>query len=498
MKKILFATIAIVGMMLSSCDDYLDINTNPNNPSESELGADLILPAVEMNVAASYGDYLRFVGGYFAQHYSQMFGTSNFLAYSRFQIAANSSSGMVYTQLYQRAISNAETVRNLAKSSEEWGTYLAATVLRAVSFAALVDCYGETPYTETLSNVTQPAFDDGRTVYDGILAELDEALAKVSSSDAVATNFLYPNEDATKWIRFANALKLKLYMRIANVDDSVLSEVKTLIDEDNFPTEDVAWTSCWGPSAGEENPYYAEEFATNFGSTQTNVIANVAIVNTMKQASYTDPRLAAFFEVNNEGGYRGGVSGTNFSTAAGTLSDGSWNRPKMAYDSPLSLISLAEVEFFKAEYYARSSNSTKAAEAYANAVAASFASAGVQGADACVAQYPYDQSNWKESIGMAKWVALSGVDNFEAWCELRRLGYPEFSDISGANIFNGSDYDDSVYVPGTLYTPIQVYSPVGSKQVVQRFPYAEAATTRNANTPEQDESLYKTPVFWAE
>jgi hypothetical protein len=38
------------------------------------------------------------------------------------------------------ALKNLETIRTLAKDKEEWGTYLAATTLRAFGVQALVDC----------------------------------------------------------------------------------------------------------------------------------------------------------------------------------------------------------------------------------------------------------------------------------------------------------------------------------------------------------------------
>ena len=38
---------------------------------------------------------------------------------------------------------------------------------------------------------------------------------------------------------------------------------------------------------------------------------------------------------------------------------------------------------------------------------------------------------------------------------------------------------------------------LGSNKVLQRFPYAESSSTRNANAPKQDDTVYGTPVFWA-
>ena len=250
MKKIAIISTIVLGLATTSCDDYLDINQDPNSPAESNMTTSIMLPAAEMNLAGSYGDFLRITGGYYAQHYAQTFGTSNYLDYSQFKMSATRSSS-TYTQLNSRVLKNLQTIRSMAEQSEEWGTYLAATTLRAFTYQTLVDCYGELPYSEAfdVSN-TSPKYDDGADIYAGILAELDEALKKAQPSDLVATNFLYQGENAANWIKFANALKLKIMMREIDVKGDVSSAVGALIAENNFPADDVAYAGCWGSEAG--------------------------------------------------------------------------------------------------------------------------------------------------------------------------------------------------------------------------------------------------------
>ncbi len=131
-------------LTLTSCDDYLDINQSPNSPAVENLTASMIYPGAEMAFANSYGDYLRITGGYFAQHYSQIFGTSNYLDYSQFKQSAVRSSS-TYTNLTTRTLQNMETVRILAEKDNDWGSYLAATVIRVATYQTFVDCYGEIP-----------------------------------------------------------------------------------------------------------------------------------------------------------------------------------------------------------------------------------------------------------------------------------------------------------------------------------------------------------------
>ena len=505
MKKLAIITTIVLGLATVSCDSYLDINQDPNSPSEGNMSTDILMPAVEMNLAGSYGDFLRITGGYYAQHYTQTFGTSNYLDYSQFKMSATRSSS-TYTQLYQRALKNIETIRSLAAAKQEWGSYLAATTLRAFIFQTLVDCYGSVPYSEAFNVAnTSPKYDEGQVVYAGVLKELDEALKKASAGDKVATNFLYQGERAANWIKFANAVKLKLLMREVDVVDSALQKAGAIIAEGNLPSADVEYSGIWKNESGQMSPFYAEEFSSAWGSNQINVVANLAIIGTMCQRDeddnviYEDPRLSAFFEKNGSGTYRGGISGTNFSTSATYKSD-YWCRPVASYDMPVYLITVSEIEFFKAEYYARKNQVAEAQAHYEAAIEASCATAGVGGAATVIAQFPYDQNNYKKSIGISKWIALAGTNNFEAWCEVRRLNYPAFGNVSGSDMYDelhDASYRPDLYQPATLYTPIKVEDKLGANQILERWPFAESSSSRNSSTPKFADSDFKNPIFWS-
>lgn len=504
MKRLYILSVVTLGLAaMTSCDDYMDVNTDPNSPSADVVTTSMIMPAVEMNLAASYGDFMRITGGYFAQHYAQEFGTSNYVDYSSFYISATRSSS-TYTQLFQRVLSNAQAIIEKAESENDYGTLLAATTIRAFTYEALVDCYGEVPYTEALRGITSPAYDDGETIYRGILAELDAALEKTSTGDVVCSNFLYPGEKADKWIKFANSLKLRILTRSVDKLSDLQSSLDKLVADGNFIDSDVQWAGCWGNESGQESPFFAEEFATNFGSTQINVVPNIAILGTMIQDSYVDPRITAFWTTGSNGKYNGYISSNvqilqGTVDAAGNTCDASYfSRPVASYDMPVVILSLSDVEFYLTEYYAKKNQATDAADHYSAAVNASFDACGVAGADANISQFPYDQNNWKKVIGIAKWVANAGFNGFEAWCEMRRLDYPTFENpsVTGADFDNGSVLDPSSYSPGTIYTPKNVRSEIGANSLIERWPYAESSTARNSNAPAFPG--HTKPVFWAE
>ena len=499
MKKIFTIIAAVAALSLTSCKDFLDINHSPNSPEEDQATVDMVLPAAEMALCARYGDVYRIIGGYLSEHYTQYFGTSNYLSYSQFYISSGATTNS-YVDM-NRSIANANFVMQKAKDNELWGTYLAATCIKAFAYQALVDAYGETPYSEANKGKENlsPKYDEGKDVYKGIIEELSDALGKINnpSEYPVATNLLYNGEDATNWVKFGNALLLKLYMRERAVV-SVDQYLTALVDEGNFPTSDVAWTCLNKNESGKANPFYQEEFASYFGSTQKNCVLNAALYRTLSANS--DKRLNKFFSANTAAGaYWGSISGYNMSLS-NNYKDAAFCRPNAKYNDPVYLISLAEINFWLSEYYQKVKNdAAKAQDYYEAAIEASFESAGLTAADAApiIAAYPYSAAKADEYIGIQKWVALSGINSFESWCEMRRLGYPAFGGKKAEDIYNFStdQLDASVLEPGELYTPYQVNAQVGANKLPQRWLYPQASIDYNTNCPAEKPLTEK--VFWA-
>lgn len=489
-KIIILAGCAVMG--LASCS--LNINDNPN--AISNASNDNIFPTAEMNLATTMGVAFNIYGGCNAEMYAQNAGCTNYLKYSQFEVTS-ANTGSSYSQLYSRVLQQLEVVRK--QSADEPGTYLAATALRAYTFQVLVDAYGETPYSEALTDNTQPKYDDGKDVYAGIIAELEEAKTAATPSSSVCANILFGKTKAisgtaAEWIKFANSILLKLYMRESGVAD-VSSKVAALVDEDNFISSDVVFDRCWSDAAGSYSPLFAEQKKIT-----SDLILNYDITATVRAEGVSDLRLYTNWNEGNKG-MIGNVSGTNLSSEVPAATTADFAQPNYRFDIPVYLMTVAEVDFFLAEYYAKTNNNTKAEQMYKAAVAASFATAGVNDvSDAVTSQaYPYDSSNPMKNIGIQKWIHYATtLQGFEAWCEVRRIGYPAFSgqtaeDIIPTDIAN-FNVVPSVYIPGTLHTPKSVYAPVGAGKLRQRFDYASTSTQYNNNVPATKEPVV--PVFW--
>ena len=524
MKKILSIILTVSVISLSSCQKWLDINTDPNAVSSVGTQYGLVIPSIELNLITNNGLYAQMIGSYLAEHYAVKPEGPNTLHYAQWLTQDGSSLASTANRLYQysyvRVINNSKAIRDAAAESESWGDYLAATVYRAIAYQTVADAFGEVPYTEAEkgSAAAAPHFDEGPTVYAGIVADLEEALSHIQGYEEVSENMLFNNSTKVdNFVKLANSILLRVLMRESGKVD-VKDKLAALIAEDNFITADVAFaSSLFANQAGQDNPLY-EQFVRGAGNTSAgttqDLAGHMAVIGTMSEVA--DARLAAKFNPSaNDGVYEGGFIDTQYSIekTSGWADKGSYSEPVLKYNSPVSVMTRAEVDFFLAEYYAKiAPDAAKAQAAYEAAIDASFATAGVTGAEDIYGagkKYAWDASKAEELIGIQKWVHLANVNGYESWCELRRLGYPEFNSKTGAEIYttwtgiaksNSATpttqelVDAGVYTYGTIVTP-QSLADMASNTLLGCLPYPSSATKTNANAPKQKEKGAK--VFWA-
>lgn len=498
MKKILM--IVLMGVALSSCKDWLDINYDPNRPAD--VPYELILPQAELGLAMSYCGIMFNQGGFLSQYYVAGYGNPTFRSHTIYDLSANSGDAP-YDRMYAASLNNAQEVINKAKAAGDGAHVLAATVLKAYGLQAMVDMFGEVPYSEAFGGlaISMPKYDAGKDIYAGILKELDDAMDNVGTLYTVTDeNLLFGEKSTAKWLSFARALKLKLLMRQAVVNSAeVRPKVMALIAAGGFPSKDVAFT-CWTKATGQTNPWFDD--ASIFMG-QSAHEASYAYIATM--TAYSDPRLVTKFSPPGgkaqRGDYPGNSSIVNEANVLALMS-------KPIYDAlaPAYLITLSEIQFFIAEAELRWGSDADAKIAYEAAVQASFTQCGVGDATARLAttNYSWDQAaNKYKLIGVQKWLALGHVNNFEAYCEIRRLGFPMFGTLTAADFSDalGNRIPDVDYVPGELIYPkngVPAYLS-NVKSMVNTYFYPEVSVSKNQNVTQKSSAngLLQKP-FWME
>lgn len=488
MKKIFYS--AIAGLLaLSSCN--LDINDDPNYPSSGNITASLQFPAAVNSLADAVGSQMFIYGGFFSQYFEQMPLSNQYNDIAELNLDESKDLfTRTYRSLYAGALLDLEDVKG--KTSNTADLY-AVAVLRAQIFQLLVDNTSETPYTDALkgSAVTNPAYDDGRTVYEGVLKELDDAEAAITADKLEMTDPLFA-KDLQQWKGYANALRLRMYMRLIDggIDaQSYTEKAKALVAKGEFFTGDVKW-DVYSDTQGQYNPWYATAFALN----ANNFCAAYPIVEYM--VSTADPRIAYSMSPRaSDGTYVGQLPGAKQGSIYNGTSHSNSSVSAINLESfrsaPIYLFTQSELQFLIAEVeYRFNADASAAKAAYEAAVKADFSSRAVDGADAFLAA----AGNWDAApdklhlLYLQKWVAFFMRNHMEAWSEIRRTDVPALSQYSAAQIYASPDS----YTPGELIAPAVNY--YGNGNIAMRVPYSSASRMYNSSTPSAKQISEK--VFW--
>ncbi len=496
MKKIYLLAAAGL-MMLSSCD--LDINEDPNYPSNTDVSADLVFPAIENSIATAVGDQMFNYAGFFAQYWDQMPTANQYNILAELHIDEGSDLfNRCYQNLYAQALQDVEDVLSKTQNTSD---IFACKVLRAQAFQYLVDNLDQCPYTEALqaSANAMPAWDEGKTVYEGVLKELDEAEAKMTGEAMTVTDPML-NKSISQWKGYANALRLRMYMRLIDGGATeYTSKAQALVSAGNFFSGDVAW-DVYSDAVGQRNPWAAIFYEGTLAGTK-NLCAAYPLVSYYQATQ--DPRIAYALETSTKyNDYVGQLPGSKTLTGdwlgIGSNYNDSYvsniNRvPSKAM--PIYLFTQSELQFLIAEVQARfNSNDAAAKTAYEAAVKADFASRGIGGADTFLAAVKTSwsaQSSQADKLNllyMQKWVAFFYRNHMEAWSEARRTDVPALSSYSAKNIFD----DSTIYTAGNFIEPGVNFIQGGG--LAKRVPYPGNARQYNKNTPAV--KLLSDRVFW--
>jgi hypothetical protein len=212
-KSILFCGIAGLGLSVASCSDWLDVNTDPINPTLDAATYDQELASIEFYVnhavqfgawrsSMAMGDWTRSV--------------TNGGTYYRMSIWDPTTSIVTtpYQWFFVGAGPDIVDMRTKALEAGQYHYAGVADIIYAYGFMLMTDLYGEMPFTDALGESALPVYDNGKTIYLGCLNYLDEGLDYLSRSvDAdlpqLSVGDYWGNGDASKWIKFGNLLKAR-------------------------------------------------------------------------------------------------------------------------------------------------------------------------------------------------------------------------------------------------------------------------------------------------
>lgn len=482
MKSFLkYSALITVVLFLGSCEDWLDVNDDPNNPTG--VAPNFVLPAAQASIAGVVGGDFSIIGGLWSQHWTQAHVSSQYKTRDAYDLIA-ADYNVAWTELYAGGLNDFEDVKVKAAEIENNNMVLQAVVGQTYGYQMLADWFDKIPLSEALqvSTIQSPVYDNGPAIYTELIKRLNDALAlnfNNGLSTQISSDLVFGDLDAAtqidQWKRFANTLKLKLYLRQTESSNAAqaISAIETMLDAGTaFLTTDAGITQ-FVDEPNRSNPLYENNIR------QLNVATNLRLSKTLQsylEANSDLGRLDAYFTA--------GSAGTQFGLAQGDFNANTTtvppNVPSVAIIKPLDafyFFSLDEVYFMLAEAYLRTGDVISAKSYYDLGVEEAYAKFSVPFPAAKIGlggvyEFPLvgttDQQ--LEAIMMQKWVAMF-KQGYESFWDQARTGYPRNSPVP---VTSGA------YVPGQWTMSVNAVTTAFPKRIL----YTSASSDVNPNTPD--------------
>jgi hypothetical protein len=438
------AVLAGLVLALGACDQGLtEVNVDPNAPTN--VGAEYILPhTIETGVSricCSRG---------MLDDWAQQTAEIQYAEETIGNVRPASMDG-IWDGFYGTDLQDAQDIIDKGTESGKANIQGVGMIWKEWLFSQLTDLFGNVPYSEALQGAenTTPAYDAQADIYAGMLQHLADAQAMLGSGggDFGGGDIFYGN-DWGKWKRFANSLRMRLAMRMSEIDPTMAQqEFVAAYNAGGFTSNADNAQLVW-PGDPYGNPNWENCICGN-GVRDDNSVSST-LVDTL--LSLNDPRLKFYAEpaaVDSAVVYLGLGGMFDGQPYNGEFNgDHTPNLPLGNYSrigdywradgqfTPSVILSYAEVLFLEAEAAYRGWISADAGTLYTQAVQAAFdmytgtyptaPTAAERDAYLQNARVVYagDNATGFAQIQLQKWIALYQV-GMEAWSNWRRVRIPD-------------------------------------------------------------------------
>lgn len=428
------ASVALLAVLASGCDDFLDVNENPNAPEEARV--DVRFPAVVAGVVHSvyYGDPPLW-GVEWVHQTSYNANTRYYDDLQHYEVHDNTPNE--WWNYYYAGILN-ETKLMIEQTDPETDAayHGISKFLHAWTWALTTDLWGPIPFTNALDPaVPTPEYDDQEVVYDAVDQWFEEAIADMQNPAAQRTpgsgDFLYEG-DMDSWIRLARVVQARHHLRLSSApweDEEARAQAALDALAEGFTSNAHDADFEYLGEQGARNPLYLFQ-------DQPDLFKASDFVVTLLEGR-DDPRLPilvmpalADLEVGDTV-YRGHANGAEAAPDSTISRVGEYFT---AEDATLNVASYADAKFTEAEARLIVSGAGAADTPYREGIRANMEKLGVAEADidAYLAARPSLTSvaDPLEEIITEKYIA--NYLKIEPWNDWRRTGYPQIDPVDGA------------------------------------------------------------------
>lgn len=451
-KYLLFLGLLLSGGAFTSCESFLDVNDNPNNPSSTT--PNFLLPSIISNgIQTQMFTALRtpYITQYVVSRTANSGGNDQY----RF---TNAQSTNTFNYSYFQSGGNIPPM--IAAAQAEGSAYYvgAGKIMQALILAHLTDMMGDVPYSEAYlgSANIKPKYDSQEQLYATVNQLLDEGIVEMSKDASQNSRPFYstaPSEsgdilykgDVSKWIRLAYSLKARQLNHLtkkANYDPNAVLALVAQGFRSSADDAQIQFQTAVAPLANTTNIFGTTR--ANFGTAtfSTNIIR---YLNGSTFPGVVDPRFGIMTPTTSTGAAPGAGATGNL-TPGSTITDfyASWYARDLGI---FEVITYHELKFIEAEAAFRAGNKTRALAAYRAGIQAHMEKIGVGGtfaapsitfpaitpgqinaylSSAAVAQTEAQLSapnnpNLPKAIMEQKYIAM--FLNPESWSDMRRYDF---------------------------------------------------------------------------
>jgi len=478
-KKLYAAALPLILTVATGCEQFLDVNTNPNGPTA--VSANLYLsPMLHWMVTSPQYDG-RFVGRY-TQEWT-LPGTS-LSTWDRMGYDPSSDNGaQQWRDVYWSLGQNLVDMTAKAEAEQRWDLLGVALILKAWGWQVLTDLHGEIIIREAFDvSRTKFDYDTQDFAYQEVQRLLDSAIVLLRRTDgAVDAAYLgrsdkIYNGNRLKWLKLAHGMlalnlnhlskkttgpftydPLRIMREVdssfaSNADDAVLAYPGT--------STDFADYNFWGRTRNNITGYRQTRFILGLmDSTQFGIV---------------DPRMSRMLSPAPDGVYRaldpnvvgfGALTDTlvqpqNFFGYIGAGGLGLPARYIFGDRSKIPVMTYSELQFIKAEAALKHGDQAIALTAYTNAIRSHFQFVNDRNSEAggppAIATTTRDSflaspnivpvTLTLSHIMSQKFIALWGWGHNEIWMDMRRYHYTAPDSVSGTQVFRGFTPPTNLYV----------------------------------------------------
>ncbi|MDO6812672.1 SusD/RagB family nutrient-binding outer membrane lipoprotein [Tenacibaculum soleae] len=369
--KLIFTT--LITIIISSCSEFEEINTNPNNVKETH--PQLLLTNIEVEAF-------------------QVNGTSSLYA-SRMLVSSDSENNEQYYNWDSASFDKYSALGEITKMIQEATRIKAPEYIalgkffRAYYFYNLALTFGDIPYSEALqgefNKVYFPTYSTQKEVFKGILIELAEANNILKTNNNIIDGDIIFKGNTYKWRKLINSFRLKILLSLSKQEETSELNIKSSF-ANIFANEPIISSSDENAQIvfiDTDGARYTEFNSSGYGS---GMYMAKTFVNLLKERN--DPRLFIFctqtknakengLAINDFNAYNGAdalkpYGEINTLAAAGELSKVNLRYSTDPTTEAHNILGYWEMEFILAEAAIRRWIITDAKEHYNNGIRASF------------------------------------------------------------------------------------------------------------------------------